>query len=211
MPGYLRDLAGVMMENRQNLQDEVQSLVKQIDHVKAIVALQQNYAKNSTVAENLDPVKIIEEAFEINRDAYERRNIRVVRQYDDPLELFADRHKVLQILVNLLSNAQYAVDNSPDKTVTLRIRNAAPGGQVRLEVSDTGAGIAPENLDRIFMLGFTTRPGGHGFGLHSGANAAKEMDGELLVFSEGIGCGATFVLELPAARKPCDTTASMIN
>jgi signal transduction histidine kinase len=56
-------------------------------------------------------------------------------------------------------------------------------------------------LERIFTLGFTTKPNGHGFGLHSGANAAKEMDGRLFALSEGVGRGATFVLELPAAEK----------
>jgi signal transduction histidine kinase len=210
LPGYLRDLAGVMIESRKNLQEEVSSLVKQIDHVKAIVALQQDYAKNSTVAENLSPVEILEEAFEINRDAYERRGIKVVRQYENPPELFADRHKVLQILVNLLSNAQYALDKSPEKRVTLCIRQNVGNGRVHFEISDTGVGIAPENLERIFMLGFTTRADGHGFGLHSGANAAREMDGQLFVFSEGIGRGATFILELPVALKTCEQVTTML-
>jgi signal transduction histidine kinase len=52
-------------------------------------------------------------------------------------------------------------------------------------------------LTRIFNHGFTTRKDGHGFGLHSGALAAKEMDGSLSVHSDGLGRGATFVLELP--------------
>ena len=87
------------------------------------------------------------------------------------------------------------------KRVVMRIRN--DGGQrMRFEISDTGIGIAPENLERVFSLGFTTRPNGHGFGLHSGANAAKEMGGRLSVSSEGTGRGATFILELPLASKP---------
>ena len=60
-------------------------------------------------------------------------------------------------------------------------------------------GITPENLTRIFGHGFTTKKDGHGFGLHSGALAAREMGGSLQAFSEGLGKGATFVLELPAA------------
>ena len=67
-------------------------------------------------------------------------------------------------------------------------------------VADNGIGIAPENLDRIFGHGFTTRKDGHGFGLHSGGNAAAEMDGRLTVASAGLGHGATFTLELPCAK-----------
>jgi len=204
LPGYLRDLAGVMMEKRQNLQDEVNSLIKQIDHVKAIVALQQDYVKNSNIAEELDPVEMMEDAFVIDRDAYERHKITVVRQYENSPKIIADRHKVLQILINLLSNAKYALIDAVEKRVTFRIRPVG-AERVRFEISDTGIGIAPENLERIFMLGFTTRSDGHGFGLHSGANAAKEMDGQLFVLSEGIGHGATFVLELPAVLQTLRT------
>ena len=64
-------------------------------------------------------------------------------------------------------------------------------------MTDTRVGIAPENLTRIFNHGFTTRKDGHGFGLHSGALAAKEMGGSLYAHSDGVGRGATFTLELP--------------
>jgi signal transduction histidine kinase len=64
-------------------------------------------------------------------------------------------------------------------------------------VTDNGIGIPSENLNRIFAHGFTTKESGHGFGLHSGALAAKEMGGSLTVQSEGLGFGSTFTLELP--------------
>ena len=68
---------------------------------------------------------------------------------------------------------------------------------VRIAVIDNGVGILPENMDRIFNHGFTTRKGGHGFGLHSGALAAQEMGGALHVQSNGPDSGATFTVELP--------------
>ena len=106
----------------------------------------------------------------------------------------------LQILVNLIRNAKYACDEGghAEKIITLRIE-ATAGGKVRLAVQDNGIGIPAENLTRIFAHGFTTRKTGHGFGLHSSANAAKEMHGTLIGESEGTGKGATFTLELPAA------------
>jgi signal transduction histidine kinase len=152
--------------------------------------------------ENLDPVEVMEDAVQINRAAYERHGIELVREYEETPRVFADRHKTLQILINLLSNAKYASKETSSKTKRVILRLGIEGGdRVRFEVSDTGIGIAPENLERIFTLGFTTKPNGHGFGLHSGANAAKEMDGRLFALSEGVGRGAAFVLELPAAEK----------
>src|SRR5262249_920437 len=102
-----------------------------------------------------------------------------------------------QILVNLIRNAKHACDDSgrADKQITLRVANG--DGRVKISVSDNGVGIPQENLTKIFNHGFTTRKGGHGFGLHSGALAAKEMGGALRVSSEGPGQGATFTLELP--------------
>jgi signal transduction histidine kinase len=77
------------------------------------------------------------------------------------------------------------------------MRVANSNGRMKITVMDNGVGIPPENLTRIFNHGFTTRKGGHGFGLHGGALAAKEMDGSLTVHSDGPGRGATFILELP--------------
>ena len=108
-----------------------------------------------------------------------------------------ERHKVLQILVNLIRNAQHACDESPRVDSRIILKVAASGDRVRLSVSDNGVGIPSENLKRIFGHGFTTKKEGHGFGLHSAALAAKEMGGSLDVQSEGHLKGATFTLELP--------------
>jgi signal transduction histidine kinase len=77
------------------------------------------------------------------------------------------------------------------------VRVANGEGRIKISVHDNGVGISPENLARIFNHGFTTRKDGHGFGLHSGALAAKEMGGSLTVHSDGPGKGASFTLELP--------------
>ena len=69
--------------------------------------------------------------------------------------------------------------------------------RVRFEVRDNGPGISKENLKKLFQHGFTTRKEGHGFGLHSCANFAQEMNGSLAAFSEGEGKGASFILQLP--------------
>jgi len=140
----------------------------------------------------------------MNLGAFERHGIRIERQYSEVPPVLADRHKVLQILVNLMRNAKYAIDEfrPADKRLALGIHVSAGG--VTISLQDNGIGIPPENLTRIFGHGFTTKRDGHGFGLHSGALAAQEMGGRLTAQSEGVGKGATFCLELPVAPVPAD-------
>jgi C4-dicarboxylate-specific signal transduction histidine kinase len=156
----------------------------------------------------VDLKELAEDALQINSAALDRHRVQVTRDYAPAPRVVVDRHKVLQILINLISNAKHALDERPDhKKMTLAIE-AVVAGQIRLSVSDNGAGIAPENLNRIFSQGFTTRRDGHGFGLHSGAIAAKELGGSLSAHSEGPGQGARFTLELPAVRPARDKAAS---
>ena len=77
------------------------------------------------------------------------------------------------------------------------MRTTSDGRVVKIAIIDNGIGIPSENLTRIFNHGFTTRKDGHGFGLHSGALAAREIGGSLHVQSGGPGQGAMFILELP--------------
>jgi signal transduction histidine kinase len=104
---------------------------------------------------------------------------------------------VLQILINLISNAKHACNDSDSEEHKVTIRVRFGSNQVSIAVSDNGMGIPPENLIRVFNHGFTTKKTGHGFGLHSGALAAKELGGSLSAHSEGFGHGATFTVELP--------------
>jgi C4-dicarboxylate-specific signal transduction histidine kinase len=147
--------------------------------------------------------KLVEDALRINTAAFDRHRIEVVREFDEAMpSVSADRHKALQILINLISNAKYAMDeqSSDEKRMVIRIGPASPD-RVKVTVSDSGIGIAPENLIKIFNYGFTTKKNGHGFGLHSCANAAKEMGGSITAHSDGPGRGATFILELPVATE----------
>jgi signal transduction histidine kinase len=162
--------------------------------------MQQSYAKVSGVFENLPAHRLVEDAIAMNIGAFERHGVIVDRQFSPVPLIRVDRHKVLQILINLIRNAKYALDDvqRTDKRITLSIF-AVNDRSVHIVVTDNGIGISPENLTRIFAHGFTTREEGHGFGLHSGALAARSMGGALSVASAGTGQGATFTLELPIA------------
>ncbi len=197
LPAYLIQLAGQLGEPQQGILQELERLRKNLDHIKEIVAMQQSHARGSGVWETLSVAELVEDALRINAAGFDRHQVRLVQEFSPVPPLVTDRHKVLQILVNLVSNAKYAVSGMDgDKRLLVRVSGSVKVG-VKIEVMDNGVGIAPENLNRIFQHGFTTRRDGHGFGLHSGALAAKELGGRLTVQSEGLGRGAAFTLELP--------------
>lgn len=197
LPGYIGQLADHLTKEQEILLNKMDLLRQHLDHMKEIVAMQQSYAKVSGVAELIQITDLVEDALRLNAGALVRHHVEVRREYDTMPAILLDKHKVLQILVNLIRNAKYACAESDraDRQLTLRVTN--DDERVRVEVIDNGVGIPPENLIRIFNHGFTTRKDGHGFGLHSGALAAKEMGGALHVRSDGLGRGAIFTLELP--------------
>ncbi len=198
VPNFIIQLAKHLKEEHARLQKEHEQLVQNVEHIKQIVAMQQSYARVSGVLENVSIADLVDDALQIHTAGLARHGVQVVRHYSDVPPLVVDKHKALQILVNLVHNAKYALDDSPNSEKLLSASIAMNGDRrVKIVISDNGAGIPPENLTRIFSHGFTTRKGGHGFGLHSGANAAKEMGGSLRAFSDGLGKGATFILELP--------------
>jgi signal transduction histidine kinase len=143
-------------------------------------------------------VELVEDAIRINAEALIRHGVEVKREFADLPPVLLDHHKVLQILTNLISNAKYALSDSgqDDKILTICVTEPQ-GGHFRIEVHDNGIGITEENLARIFEHGFTTKKHGYGFGLHSAAIAAKEMNGSLTAHSDGPGKGTVFILELP--------------
>jgi len=203
LPVFLRQLCEQLTRERQSAGTELESLRENIEHIKGIVAMQQQYAKISGVTETLQLTDLVEDSLRMNAGALTRHEVQVVREYEDAPAIRVEKHKVLQILVNLIRNAKYACDEGgrADKQMTLRVSNG--GGTVKISVIDNGVGIPAENLARIFNHGFTTRAEGHGFGLHSGALAARELGGSLIASSAGPGCGATFTLELPVdAQEP---------
>ncbi len=203
IPEYLAALAHTFEDHQAFLLRELEVLRKHVEHVNQIVAMQQNYARVAGIEEIVDLVQLVEDAVHINAAALDRHTVKVRREFDPVPPTLADKHRILQILVNLIRNAKYALSDSeqPDKLLTLRVRCHGQN-QVQIQVLDNGVGIPAENLTRIFNHGFTTRRDGHGFGLHSGSLAARELGGSLTAHSDGPGKGATFTLLLPIKSQP---------
>ncbi len=197
VPGYLAQLAEHVAREQAAALKELAELQQHIDHIKEIVSTQQSFANVSGLTEILNVTDVVEEALRLNQSSLVNHHLQIVREFAVVPPITVEKHKVLQILVNLLQNAKQSCKTSDrdEKQVTLRIMN--DNDRVRISVSDNGVGIPVENLTRIFNHGFTTKKTGHGFGLHNAANAANEMGGALHVHSDGDGRGATFTLELP--------------
>jgi PAS domain S-box-containing protein len=197
LPSYLAQLSEHLLADQKTTVQELDLLLKNIEHIKDIVTMQQSYARVSGIKEIINIRELVEDGLRMNFGALNRHRVEVIREFEDVPLINIEKHKVLQILVNLIRNAKYACDESGrvDKQLTVRVTDG--DGRIKISMIDNGIGIPPENLTRIFSHGFTTRKDGHGFGLHSGALAAKEMGGSLNVQSNGIGHGATFTLVLP--------------
>ncbi|MBC8094930.1 MAG: PAS domain S-box protein [Akkermansiaceae bacterium] len=197
LPDYLKALAEHLRGDQTLLLTELEQLLKHIDHIKQIVAMQQSYAKVAGVKELITANQLMEDALHINAAALVRHDVHVKRVFSETPTISTEKHKVLQILVNLIRNAKYAMDDAKRQHKLLTLVIATEGDHVKIEVIDNGIGIPAENLTRIFRHGFTTRKNGHGFGLHSSALAVKELGGSLEVHSDGTGTGAKFTLLLP--------------
>ena len=197
LPKFIRLLADGLQEDDAKLAQESASLISNIEHIRAIIGTQQSYAGTGGLVEPIDLEDLLEDAARLNTTSFERHQILLVREYSDLPAVLLDKQRVLQIVINLIKNAKEALMEQREDERTLTIATRAEDEQLLIEVKDTGIGIEPDHLSRIFSHGFSTKPDGHGFGLHSCANAAVEMDGELRVDSPGKLKGATFTLALP--------------
>lgn len=198
VPAFLSALSEQLAKERQELVDQLHQLLAHIDHMKQVVEKQQSYARVAGVPEPVGARQLIDDALAINGAALTRHDIEARVEVEELPEILTDKHRALQILVNLVANAKYAIDDAgaAERVVTLRAVHGN-GNTVRFEVADTGIGIPRANLTRIFSHGFTTRADGHGFGLHSAALAARDLHGSLVAASDGPGEGAVFTLTLP--------------
>jgi signal transduction histidine kinase len=201
VPEFLAHLSEQLMAEQQAIISEVDSLLEDVEHIKEIVAMQQSYAKIGGAKEIINVVNLVEMSIRMNETALKRHRVEIIREFEKVPLMNVERHKILQILINLLRNSKNACSESDraDKRLTVRVANGE--GRIKISMLDNGIGIPPENLARIFTHGFTTRKDGHGFGLHSSVLAAKEMGGSLTVHSDGPGQGAAFTLELPCPAR----------
>ncbi|HYO64505.1 MAG TPA: ATP-binding protein, partial [Archangium sp.] len=194
---YLSVLADELLREQATLREGMESMGMHIEHIRAIVQIQQNYTSSTLLTEECELSGLVQDALRILMPALRRHGVSVTQSLAALPPVSLDKHKVLQILINLIGNAKKAVKPLPEGQRHVHVRLEVVGHLARVLVVDNGVGIAPENHERLFSQGFTTREGGHGLGLHSSALAARSLGGSLRLESEGLGKGATAILELP--------------
>ena len=197
LPEYLRKLGATLDKEKQSILTQLDQLAQHLEHMKTIIAAQQSYAKVNGMKEACTLEEIAESALQLSEGVLRNTAITVVRRYAKLPAVLVDRHQIMQILVNLISNAKHSLEEAVQERRELILAIDKVDGGVRMEVRDNGVGITSENLAKIFNHGFTTKKKGHGFGLHNCANAAQQMDGSLTAYSDGPGTGASFVLRMP--------------
>jgi predicted ATPase/signal transduction histidine kinase len=200
LPDYLHELSDELLREQAVLREGLEATTQNVEHIRAIVQVQQAYARNTLVTEECELSQLVEDALRMQRPALEGHGITVARELSPLPRVRVDKHKVLQILINLLTNARNAMAALPLGQRHLHVRLEARDGMARIHVEDNGMGIEPGLRERLFTQGFTTREGGHGLGLHSSALAAQMLGGRLTLESPGPGLGATATLELPLGQ-----------
>ena len=185
------------MENA-TLLSETKQLQESVAHIREIVSRQQSLSGKLGIDEIINVSDLINNCLSFYVTNFKNAQILVSMDNEPGLEWTGDRSKITQILLNLIMNAEESLiagSNNP-KTLKITSFNNKNDG-IQIEVSDNGTGIEPEVLNKLFGYGFTTKPFGHGLGLHASAIAANEMNGTLQAFSSGKDKGATFILSLP--------------
>jgi PAS domain S-box-containing protein len=199
IPGYLTQLATHLTHEQAQVLQDLEALRSMLEHVKQIITMQQGLARFSSLEEAVQPAALMEQALRIALTEREQHQVDIRRDYDERATMMTDTHYVLQILINVIKNARDAMRASAGPA-QLRVRVGLAEdrpGFMRFQVTDTGVGIHPDHLTRIFAQGFTTKPDGHGLGLHGSALIAQRLGGVLRVSSAGEGQGATFTLDVP--------------
>lgn len=206
VPAYVARVTEALKQEHQKIASEFDDLLDNVKHIKEIVSVQQSMAKVAGCVLELSPQELINDSITANKATLSNHDIKISHRIQEPLPtLVSDKHKILQILINLIKNAKDALVENDTESPEIGIQVEHCQGDIVFSVSDNGIGISADKIDKVFQHGYTTKIHGHGFGLHSSANAATELGGRLTVSSGGTGAGATFSLALPIA---CDSRTS---
>jgi len=204
IPPSLEKLGTHLIEEQRTILKEMKGLVRNIRHMKQIIASHQAMAKSAGQAEQISLANVLSHAMELSFQPGDEKWITIRPNYQQVPTVLVDQHQLLQILVNLLRNAKQAmrqqVQDSHDLNLSVKYQDDDEASVV-MTIQDSGIGIAPEHLSKMFTRGFTTKTDGNGIGLHSSILAIQNMGGSMQVQSEGVGRGATFTLTFPVQKE----------
>jgi PAS domain S-box-containing protein len=199
LPAYLSALGARLLSEADAVQLEFDAVSGHIQYLRHIVQAQQSFARVGGAQDQVDVRELLETALTLKGE--ELKGAQIVRDIGELPTVQTDRYKLLQIIVNFVANACDAMAANRPRAARLAIHVHASHGQLEIAIEDSGIGIAPELLSRVWEFGFTTKAHGHGFGLHSAAVAAQQLGGAVEAQSAGIGHGARFSVTIPVSAQ----------
>jgi len=200
LPAFFSLISKELEKERKLIQEDINRLFMNVEHIKGIIRTQQVYSRESNLLERVNLIELMDEALMLYDDKIKQYKIHIEKYYMDLGLLELPKHKLLQIVSNLISNAIDSLISVKSVEYKIELRMQQQEEQVIIEVEDNGTGIDLEKINQIFNHGFTTKSNHSGFGLHSAANLSAEMGGKLTVSSGGKGNGACFRLVFPLPK-----------
>lgn len=176
----------------------IDMMMRALDRIEATVQGLLNFARQQEVEiRPLSILEVVQEALDLtdHRLKSDRIEVRADLGAEIP-EVPMDRHRLVQVFVNLILNAADAMPEGGRLTVEAKYRAAESAGWVEVVIADTGIGISTEALSQIFEPFYTTKPQGTGLGLSVSRNIIEEHGGEIAVHSAE-GQGTVFTVLLP--------------
>jgi len=197
IPHLLQELCNTISSERERLIEETNRLQEKITLIKEVVISQQEYAKQGLFFEEVSFSDILKDVLNIEHSHIITYGVTIKTEYPKNLILYVQKTKITYILINLIKNAIEAMKNIAEGERIIHCSAYKKEEKIFINIKDNGIGINPKNLEKIFSHGFTTKVTGHGFGLHFCVNFLRESGGDLQVFSNGEGKGATFTIIIP--------------
>jgi len=197
LPKYLIKLVETLKEEQDIYLEELINLNTGISHVEEIVAVQQDYAGVSGVTEKILLTKMMDDVVKMYRDSFRTNKIEVYNNYSKVSPVLIEKGKLMQVFVNILKNAKESLimKSEGDKVITINISEDKESQNV--EIIDNGVGINEEDLESIFLYGFSTKEHSKGFGLHTSALTVAEFNGKIFANSDGKDKGSKFTIIIP--------------
>jgi PAS domain S-box-containing protein len=189
--------------NIQGAREAAQRLIRDGNRASEVIArLRTLFTKKETTIDPVDLNEATREIIALSMSELQRDRVILRQELADDLPLVAgDRVQLQQVILNLLRNASDALSGIDDRPRELAIRTERDEGDgVRLTVKDTGVGIAPLDMERLFDAFYTTKSDGMGMGLSVSRSIIESHHGRLWVESND-GPGAAFSFSLPRMRE----------
>ncbi|MEM9411730.1 MAG: ATP-binding protein [Planctomycetota bacterium] len=208
LPTILKKYSKTASQFNEQLLNEILSLNQSVEEVNRILAAQQSLSEIESSHERVDVNELINETKDFCVNRWRGVPIRFAMLLGEVPNITGKLFDISEILKNVIQNAMEAsASKLSNDDHCVAIKTYSDEQSVFIEITDNGNGIRKEDLTRIFQLGYSTKPSRAGISLHTSANSAQKMGGNLEATSPGIGQGATFSLVMPlqtAGQKTMD-------